>query len=263
MSERSDSERVIDLSVQVPGTAEEVWEAIATGPGITSWFVPHEVARGEGARVRMDFGGGFFDAASVTGWEPPHRLVFQGEGEHALAYEWLVEARDDATCVVRLVVTGFGPGEDWDAEYQGMSEGWPLFLENLRLHLTHFRGQSARPIIPSAVVAGTRDGVFEAVCAALGVPSDLAPGAFLEASASGAPSLSGQVASAPTTAGVRAYHVVLDTPAPGTAILSAEQAGDQVAVSLWLYLYGPDAADIPDTVSPFLTALSERLAPTA
>ena len=33
-------ERTIELSVDVPGTPEEVWDAIATGPGITSWFIP-------------------------------------------------------------------------------------------------------------------------------------------------------------------------------------------------------------------------------
>lgn len=263
MSERSDQDRVIDLSVQVPGTPEEVWVAIATGPGITSWFVPHEVGGGEGARVRMDFGGGFVDGASVTSWEPPQRVVFQGNGELALAFEWLVEARDGASCVVRLVCTGFGPGEDWDAEYHGMSEGWLLFLENLRLHLTHFRGQRARAVIPTGLVAGTRDSAFEEVCTALGVPSDLTTGDRFDASAPGAPPLSGHVAAAATTTGTRAYHLVLDTPAPGTAILSAEQTGDRVAVSLWLYLYGPEASDMADAVGPFLTALSERLAPTA
>lgn len=262
MSERSDQDRVIDLSVQVPGTPEEVWEAIATGPGITSWFVPHEVGEGEGARVRSDFGGGLVDSGSVTSWQPPRRVVFEGNGERALAFEWLVEARDGASCIVRLVCTGFGPGEDWDAEYHGLSEGWLLFLENLRLHLTHFRGQPARAVIPIAMVAGTRDNAFEQICTALGVPSDLTAGDRFAASASGAPPLSGQVASAATTTGTRAYHLVLDTATPGTAIVAAEQMGDQVAMSLWLYLYGPETSDLADAVGPFLTALSERLAPT-
>lgn len=48
-------ERVIDLSVEVPGTPEQVWSAIATGPGISSWFIPHEVAEHEGGKVVMDF----------------------------------------------------------------------------------------------------------------------------------------------------------------------------------------------------------------
>jgi hypothetical protein len=36
--------RWVQVEVEVPGTPEEVWQAIATGPGISSWFVP--TARG-------------------------------------------------------------------------------------------------------------------------------------------------------------------------------------------------------------------------
>jgi uncharacterized protein YndB with AHSA1/START domain len=32
--------RYVQVEVEVPGTPEEVWEAIATGAGISSWFVP-------------------------------------------------------------------------------------------------------------------------------------------------------------------------------------------------------------------------------
>jgi uncharacterized protein YndB with AHSA1/START domain len=32
--------RTIELEVEVPGTPEQVWEAIATGQGIAAWFVP-------------------------------------------------------------------------------------------------------------------------------------------------------------------------------------------------------------------------------
>jgi uncharacterized protein YndB with AHSA1/START domain len=263
MADPSEQDRVVDVSVEVPGTPEEVWAAIATGPGISSWFVPHEVDEHDGGRVRMDFGGGFADSATVTAWEPPHRVVLTGDGDRALAFEWLVEARDGGTCLVRLVNTGFGPGEDWDADYHGMSEGWPLFLENLRLHLTHFRGQPARAVIPSTVVPGTLDSAFEQVCAALGIPADLSAGDRLEASAPGAPPLRGQVASTRATGGARAYFLVLDDPVPGTAFLCGERAGDTVALSLWLYLYGPDAADVTDLWSPFLASHGERLMPTA
>jgi uncharacterized protein YndB with AHSA1/START domain len=262
-TEAGDDGRVIDLSVEVPGTPEEVWAAIATGPGISSWFVPHQVDEHEGGRVRMDFGGGLLDAAAVAAWQPPRRLLLQGEGERALAYEWLVEARDGGTCVVRLVNSGFGPGEDWDGEFHGLSEGWRLFLENLRLHLTHFPGQVARAVIPSAMLPGTVDDAFGRACAALGVSPDLRPGDRFEASADGAPRLGGQVASVASTAGVRAAFLVLDAPAPGTGFLAAEGSGDAAAVSLWLYLYGDRARDLPDEWSPFLAALGAEAAPTA
>ncbi len=32
--------RSVQVEVEVPSTPEEVWQAIATGPGISSWLVP-------------------------------------------------------------------------------------------------------------------------------------------------------------------------------------------------------------------------------
>ena len=93
----------------------------------------------------------------VAAWEPPRRVVFDGgEDVTGLAFEWLVEARDGGTCVVRLVNTGFGSGDEWDAQYDGMTEGWQLFLLNLKLHLAHFAGQTARSMLPTAMWAGPR-----------------------------------------------------------------------------------------------------------
>src|SRR5919202_5778467 len=107
--------RSIDVSVEVPGTPEEVWEAIATGPGISSWFVPIDVEERVNGKAVMDFGSYGSYTATVTAWEPPRRVVFHDDAEERpLAYEWLVEARDGGTCVVRLVNSGFGTGEGWD-----------------------------------------------------------------------------------------------------------------------------------------------------
>jgi uncharacterized protein YndB with AHSA1/START domain len=255
MSEQpADQQRIIDLSVEVPGTPEQVWQAIATGPGITSWFVPHQVQEHEGGTVRMDFGSGFGEAfAQVSAWEPPHRVVFSGEGERALAYEWLVEARDGGTCVVRLVNSGFGPGEDWDADYDGMSSGWRIFLASLRLHLTHFPRQRARAIIPTRMIAGPHDAAFAKLCAELGLPADLQAGHRFGTSGAGVPTLTGTVHSVQELAATRTYFLLLDQPAAGTALLTAEGAGDVVAVSLYLYLYGPDVATMPDEWTPFFT----------
>jgi uncharacterized protein YndB with AHSA1/START domain len=35
--------RSVQVEVEVPGTPEQVWQAIATGPGVSAWFVPTEV----------------------------------------------------------------------------------------------------------------------------------------------------------------------------------------------------------------------------
>ena len=68
--------RRIENPIEVPGTPEEVWEAIATGHGIECWFVPAQVQDG---RVALDMGGGMEDAGPVTASEPPHRFVYEEE----------------------------------------------------------------------------------------------------------------------------------------------------------------------------------------
>ena len=38
-----DGARRVELEYEVPGTPEDVWRAIATGEGISSWFTPATV----------------------------------------------------------------------------------------------------------------------------------------------------------------------------------------------------------------------------
>lgn len=251
----SDAERAIELEIDVPGTPEEVWHAIATGPGISSWFVPMEVEEHVGGRAAMDFGDIGTDDATVTAWEPPRRVVFESTGERALAYEWLVEARDGGTCVVRLVNSGFGSGADWDGDYHGMSEGWKIFLENLRLQLTHFRGRSARAVIPTVMVPGPNQPAWESLCAALGIRPDVSEGERVESGAD-APSLAGVVEKRMSSPAATAVLVVLDAPAPGTALVTVEGDGESVAASVYLYLYDAE----PDVGDEWSTWLEERLA---
>lgn len=244
-------ERAIDLEIEVPGTPEEVWEAIATGPGISSWFIPMDIEERAGGEVVMDFAGFGKETATVTAWDPPRRVVFEGGGDRPLAYEWLVEARDGGTCVVRLVNSGFETGEEWDADYDGMREGWKIFFGNLRLHLTHFRGRAAQTIIPTVMVAGPNAAAWSALCSAIGVPETLAPGDRLVAEGDGVPALAGRVVETTRSAAVSEYLLLVDTPTEGTAFVAAEGDGDTVACSLYLYLYGDRVAD---DWTPWLTS---------
>lgn len=235
-------DRRIELEVTVVGTPEEVWQAIATGPGISSWYVPHVVEERDGGAARASFGEGpeMQIAGRVAAWEPPRRIVFTG-AEHGspLAFEWVVGARDGGSCVVRLVNSGFGSGEPWDAQYDGMTEGWKMFLLNLQLHLAHFRGQHATSMLPMAMWAGGGDDVWRRLAGSLGIPAAPAMGRRIE-TGDGVPRLAGTVASA--TPGRLA--LVLDEPAPGTAFVAVEGGGEHWGVSVWSYLYGPEATAI-------------------
>lgn len=230
----------IELEIEVPGTPEEVWRAIATGPGITSWYVPHTVDERSGGAATARFGSGpeMEVAGRVAAWEPPHRIVFDGgDGVGGLAFEWLVEARDGGTCIVRLVNSGFGNGDEWDDQYDAMTEGWKMFLTNLRLHLTHFAGQSATVSLPGAVWPGTGAAAWARVSAELDIPATLRPGDRLDVRAPDGPELGGIVADVTPSR----VTLLVDRPAPGTAFVAAESMGDVAQVSVWSYLYGSEA----------------------
>ncbi len=67
--------RSVQAEVEVPGTPEQVWEAIATGPGISAWFVSTEVDGRPGGAVTSSFGPGMDSLSTITAWEPPHRFA--------------------------------------------------------------------------------------------------------------------------------------------------------------------------------------------
>lgn len=98
MSVRTDASgrRWVAVEVEVPGTPEEVWQAIATGPGVSSWFVPTEIEERDGVPVSVTshFGPGMDAVAKVTAWDPPRRFAAEGEwgpGAPPVATEWIVE----------------------------------------------------------------------------------------------------------------------------------------------------------------------------
>ncbi|MFE2752675.1 SRPBCC domain-containing protein [Actinosynnema sp. NPDC059335] len=128
-------------------TPEQVWEAIATGPGIDSWFMgSNEVEPGE--VVRQAFGD-YRPAHSITAWEPGKRLAYGGDEEpdgRFVAYEFLIEGRDRGSTVLRMVASGFLPGDDWEDEFEAMLAGGEMFWQTLVTYLRHFAGRTARPV---------------------------------------------------------------------------------------------------------------------
>lgn len=253
--------RAIRLEVEVPGTPEQVWDAIATGSGISAWFVPAEVDEREGGAVVMhDIAPGIDETGRVTAWEPPHRFVYEAPegGERRLAFEWLVEARSGGSCVVRLVNSGFGTGADWDAEYDGMESGWRLFLENLRLYLTHFAGQRSRAIIVGGLASQPQSRAWSAMLSALGL-SVTSVGDPVSAGAADAPPLAGIVER--VSDGM--VTLLLSEPAPGIAFLAVEGMGDEVAVSLYTYLFGDGVDDVVARDEPRWREWMQRHLPAA
>ena len=167
--------RSVQVEVEVPGTPEEVWQAIATGPGISSWFVPTEFEERDGkpVAVKLNFGPGMESRSVVTAWDPPRMFAAEGErlgpGSPPIADEWSVEARAGGICVVRVVHSLFASTDDWDNQLEGTESGWPGFFRILRIYLTHFRGQRSAMMQWMAPAAGTEAEAWETLTAALGL----------------------------------------------------------------------------------------------
>jgi len=135
------------LDAEVPATPEQVWAAIATGPGISSWFVGRTDVDGD--TVRTSFGDDWIAASTVTAAEAPRRFAHRSDAAadgRFVAYEYLIEGRAGAATVLRTVTSGFLPGDDWSDEFEAMRYGTELFFHTLVEYLRFFPGRVATPL---------------------------------------------------------------------------------------------------------------------
>jgi len=118
----------IAREVALDATPEQVWESIATAAGLAAWFRPMPIKP---------------DSDLVTAWEPGRRLATRtpaAPGGSMHAFEYLIEARDGGTTVLRFVHSGFA-GDDWSEEYQPLTAGgWDMYLHTLAQYHARFPG---------------------------------------------------------------------------------------------------------------------------
>lgn len=232
--------RSIQVEVEVPGTPEEVWAAIATGPGITAWFVPTRCDEKEGGQVVCNFGPGMDSAATITQWQPPLRFVAEGDlgmpGSPKMATEWSVEARGGGKCLVRVVHSLFASTDDWDNQLTGTEEGWPTYFRILRLYLEHFKGQACSSMQFVGFSGESEDAAWKKAGGALGL-LDVKKGQKWSGPV-GLPRLGGVVDATGVGSHANTVLLRLDTPTPGTAYIGAFSCAGMVMVSMSVYLYG-------------------------
>jgi hypothetical protein len=117
----------IRREVELPATPEEVWEAVATGPGIASWLFPEEpgpestVESDQPRRyaVRTEFGGGAFNSV-----------------------EFVIEARGEGA-ILRYVHSGVFEEAGWDDQYDAVDGHTDFYLHTLGQYLEHFSPRTA------------------------------------------------------------------------------------------------------------------------
>ena len=254
--------RSVQAEVEVPGTPEEVWQAIATGPGISSWFVPSEIEERVGGAAVSHFGPGMDSVGTITAWNPPHQFVVEtgdelGPDDSPVATEWTVETRSGGACVVRVVHSWFASNDAWDEQFVGHTYGWLAFFRVLRLFLSEFRGQPNAGFQVMGVAPEPKTEAWAALTAPLGL-SDAAVGQRVSTPA-GEPPLAGQVAWAGQPEWPEELLILLDEPAPGIVHFGTHPMEGQVYLSLRVFFYGDQAPAAVASAEPiWQTWMNER-----
>ena len=250
---------------EVAGTPEEVWQAIATGPGVSSWFVPTEFEERDGKPVAMkvSFGAWPEMRSDITAWDPPRMFATTANGwlpgSPPIASEWSVEARGGGKCVVRIVQSLFASTDDWDMQLESAKTGFASFLKILQINLAYFRGQRSAMQHFTASAPGTDAESWAALTAALGL-KDMKVGQRFTAPA-GVPALRrcGRVCATedPFDAVLR-----LDKPAPGVAALGiAGMPGGPYHLAMVLHQHGDQATETLARETPLWDAWFQQQFP--
>lgn len=235
--------RWVEMEVIVPGTPEQVWQAVATGPGCTAWFTRTEIEERVGGTILFDLGPYGSSRGEVTIWEPPSRFGYVerewSEGAPPVETEVKVTSRPDGKCLFRMTHSLIASTDDWDASLEGFEKGWPGFFEVLRLYLTHFPGSKAAAFQAMTSVEAPQLEVWKRLTEALELA---AANVGEERTTPEQPDrLSGTVERVQQGDRERYVLLRLTAPAPGVALIGTYRMGNATNASIVLYLYGDDA----------------------
>ncbi|MFB4302314.1 SRPBCC domain-containing protein [Actinomadura sp. NTSP31] len=159
---------------EVDAPPERVWDAITVNTA--GWLWPTEYEPREGGAAAF--------GATVTAWDPPHRLVARSESPEELKevgqvlnqLDHLIEPREGGRSWVRYVHSGIFV-ENWDDQYDGANKHTDFYLHTLRQYLMHFAGRPAVHTDVQGPEASAAKGSFAAVGPAFGLGASAADGA--------------------------------------------------------------------------------------
>ncbi|MFV3073112.1 SRPBCC family protein [Niveispirillum fermenti] len=237
--------RWVEMEFLTPGTPEQVWQAMATGPGNAAWFMRAEIEEREGGRFRFDFGQEVSTNGEVTLWQPPHRFGYVErdwmENAPPVATEISIVARSGGLCQVRMVHSLFASGDDWDDQLEGFESGWPCFFAALRLYLEYFPGLPGAGFMAMVPTTLSTLESWRDLLSATGLDNPLV--GEERAGPAGPETLAGVIEKVVQEKGQRYLVLRLSEPGPGIMMCGVYQRSDHVSVSVVRFAYGNDAAE--------------------
>lgn len=180
---------------EIDATPDEVWAAISTGAGLDAWFMGrNDVEPREGGIFRSEVAG-YPMEATVAVWQPPERLVTTmppAPDGSTHTFDYQLESRGKGTAI-RWHHSGFLGSEHWEAEYEGMSEGDPIYFAKLAEYLTFFKGRTATPVNVFEATPVDKAAAWARYREAFGLEHDVAEGDAVVLSPEGLPRIEGVV----------------------------------------------------------------------
>lgn len=234
--------RRVEMEFLAPGTPEQIWDAMATGPGNATWFTKATIEPRVGGKLMFHFGPDTTTSGEVTAWEPPRRFGYVerewNPGAPPVATEITITPHSGGQCVVRMVHSLFATTDDWDDQLESFENGWPGFFEVLRIYVRHFAGLEAVSAMTMTTVAGETLDVWRRITRVLGL-SDAHAGEHRVLTSAPQP-VAGVIERIHQDAGQRYIVVRLDQPTAGVAIVGAYRREGKTTVSITRFLYGPE-----------------------
>ncbi|MEU1631094.1 SRPBCC domain-containing protein [Streptomyces sp. NPDC020096] len=143
----------VNEQIALDATPEQVWEAIATGPGVGSWPIGRpEIEPREGGVNRFTMMG-FTNQSTITTYEPgqhfAHRSEADPENGTLVAFEYLIEGREGGSTVLRFVHSGV-LGDDRAKEHDTLRAGDGMYLRKMATYLKHSPAVPRRRQLPVA-----------------------------------------------------------------------------------------------------------------
>jgi uncharacterized protein YndB with AHSA1/START domain len=244
--------RWVEMEFITPGTPEQVWHAMATGPGNAAWFTKATIEERAGGRLRFHFGGDANTEGEVTEWQPPARFSYVERewmpGAPPVATEITITPRKGGQCTVRMVHSLFASSDDWDDQLESFEKGWPGFFEVLRLYLTHSPGAPASSFMVMTKTDVEGATAWKELMTSLGL-TDVHAGEPVRTS--GSPEvLTGTLERVHQDRTQRYVLIRLEGPAPGVASLGTYEWNGKTNVSVTLFFHGSGAADAAASSEP-------------
>ncbi|MFI7361391.1 SRPBCC domain-containing protein [Streptomyces sp. NPDC050149] len=160
----------------LPVPPDQVWKAVATGPGNLGWLYPMEIEPRVGGKVTRG-------EATVVAWEPPHHFAVRAtqEGGFSNTLSYRIESSDGVASHLRMGIHWVHSGVvddawNWDAKTDVAEKYVDFHQHALAEYLRHFAGRPAVYIRSQRPEPTADPADFAALRRRLGLADDAAVG---------------------------------------------------------------------------------------